>query len=115
MTNTAYCGLLALSTCLLALVSWLQWRRATATERLLKRWQFSTNLILSFSFIVVFAISFVRPKSAPPTSWEMIGVPLLFLFLLWTVTRELRIAFRARNAADQRSPADGNDITRENA
>ena len=106
MTNTEFMGLVALTGCLVTMGAWLQLRRATPAERRKKRTDFRLCLFGSAAFIGLFGLNFILPMPVPPSLAEWVFMSLIFLLILWIAISELRIAFRARNADDQRAPAD---------
>ncbi len=99
-------GLIALTWCLFMLLAWLRLRSATLATRRTKLADFRIALYWLALFIVPFALSFILLTSTRPSSLEVIGVTLALLLLLGIAMNKLRVAFRARNADDQRSPAD---------
>jgi len=114
MTLTEFWGLIMGTWGLVLLIAWLQLRRATTAERRKKRAEFRRDLLLSavligpicLSFILAlrFSITYSTPLLVP--SWVATLFWLLFLAVLAVFMKELRIAFRARNADHQRSPVD---------
>jgi hypothetical protein len=106
MTSTEYYGLFALTFSLGVLAAWLRLRRAPAAEWGKKRVEFCVSLFATAGFSGIFARNFNLPAYLPPTSWEVILLLLAVLLMLRDAMKELRIAFRARNAGDQQSPAD---------
>jgi hypothetical protein len=106
MTNTEFSTLMVLTWCLAVLCAWLWLRRTTAAERRKKlAADLRIALFVSAVFIVPFALSFILSPGAPPSSVLVVCMSLLFLLNLGTAVGEIRIAFRAKNADDQRFPA----------
>ena len=107
MAQTELWGLFALTSCLSAMVAWLQLQRASTAQRSFTELRFYVCLAMSAFALVAFAVDFIGsplsgPLYVPPFSWQELGVSLLFLFNFGLAVGEIIRTLRARNA----SPAD---------
>jgi hypothetical protein len=102
MTATEFLGLLALSGCLCAMGTWLQFQRASTVDRRKKWATFRVSLVMSAGFIGLFGLNFILPAPVPPSLALSICISLYFLLILGMAMNELRIALQARNARSQR-------------
>jgi hypothetical protein len=108
MTYTELFGLSALGGGFAAIAGWLQLRRPTPVERRQKLLAFYFYLAMFAMGTVMFAGDVILPPHVSPSSWQGIVALLWCLVGLACAVSELRVAFRARNAGHQRSPADSN-------
>jgi hypothetical protein len=107
-TQTEFWGLIVLTFCFNAMANWLRLRRATPAQWRQKRSAFHYSLVVLAIFTAPFVLSIILRLSASPPSLDVTLASLLFLLSLGIAVNELRITFQARNAGDQRSPADSN-------